>query len=163
MIDRSDNNTNNNVSEMPKLTTLATIWYADTLYGEKTQISLCESIPALEEAPEQITGSAVDIDYEFSQPGKTKAGTIEIPVYYTHTQHQRLKNIERQNKYIFVKHPDATAPSGQEPLVRYFQGSMVTIPDEMPDEDWAKDKLTIYRATKVEESYGFPVQSNNNG
>lgn len=144
--------------KMPDLATLSTLWYADTLKGEKTQISLCESIPALEEAPEQKTGSAVDIDYEFSRPGKIKAGTIEIPVFYTHTQHKRLKAIEKQNKYFFVKYPDNTAETNGSPLVKTFQGSLVVVGDDLADDDWIKDKVTIYRTSKVTESDGFPTE-----
>lgn len=146
---------------MPNVSTLSTVWYADTLYGEKTQICLIEEIPALEEAPEQITGTAVDIDYEFSRPGKTKAGTIEMSVFYTETQHKRLKAIEKKNKYFFVKYPDDTAKEEGKPLVKVFEGSLTVVGDTLTDE-WTKDKVTIYRVTKVEEYYGFPVQTGNN-
>lgn len=148
----------NTETKKPDLATLSTLWYADSLTGEKTQISLCESIPALEEAPEQITGSAVDIDYEFSRPGKVKAGTIEVPVYYTHAQHKRLKAIEKQDKYFFVKYPDNTAETSGKPLVKAFQGSLTVIGDELTDDDWIKDTVTIYRTSKVTESDGFPTE-----
>ncbi len=144
-------------NKMPDLATLSTLWYADSLTGEKTQIAFCEKIPALEEAPEQITGSAVDIDYEFSRPGKVKAGTIEVPVYYTHTQHKRLKTIEKVNKYFFVKYPDNTAETEGKPLVKTFQGSLTVVGDDLVDDDWIKDTVTIYRTTKVTESDGFPT------
>lgn len=144
--------------KMPDLSTLSTLWTSDSLYGEKTQISLCDEIPALEEAPEQITGSAVDIDYEFSKPGKTKAGQIEVPVYYTETQHKRLKQMEKKDKYFFVKYPENTAEEEGKPLVKHFQGCLVTVGDGLSQDEWIKDKITIYRATKVEETYGFPTQ-----
>lgn len=140
--------------EMPDVSTLSKIYYAEDETGKGiTQICLTESIPALEEAPEQITGSAVDIDYEFSRPGKKKAGTIEIPVYYTHKQHKWLKEIERKDGYFFVKYPDNTAPKEENPLIKKFQGSLVTVGDELPDNEWIKDIVTIYRTTAVEDSY----------
>ena len=153
-------NKENVINELPDLSTLSTLYYSETKDGEKTQICLAEEIPALEEAAEQITGSAVDIDYEFSRPGKVKAGTIEIPVYYTHTQHKRLKAIERKDLYFFRKYPDSTAPNGEKPLVQMFRGSLVVIGDTLTDNEWIKDKITIYRSIAVEEMYGLPEQTN---
>ncbi len=153
-------NKENLINELPDLSTLSTLYYSETKDGEKTQICLAEEIPALEEAAEQVTGSAVDIDYEFSRPGKIKAGTIEIPVYYTHTQHKRLKAIERKELYFFRKYPDSTAPNGEKPLVQMFRGSLVVIGDTLTDNEWIKDKITIYRSTAVEEMYGLPEQAN---
>lgn len=152
-------NKENLINELPDLSTLSTLYYSETKDGEKTQICLAEEIPALEEAAEQVTGSAVDIDYEFSRPGKIKAGTIEIPVYYTHTQHKRLKAIERKELYFFRKYPDSTAPNGEKPLVQMFRGSLVVIGDTLTDNEWIKDKITIYRSTAVEEMYGLPLQN----
>lgn len=114
---------------MPDISTLSTLWYSETKTGEKTQICYTEEIPALEEAPEPITGSAVDIDYEFSRPGKTKVGSVEVPVYFTHTQHKRLKAIEKKNLYFFEKYPDNTAEVEGKPLVKTFQGSLAVIGD----------------------------------
>lgn len=147
-------------NEMPNLATLSKIYFSKNEDGtDAKQICLVESIPALEEPPEQITGSAVDIDYEFSRPGKIKAGTIELSAFYTYTQHKWLKEIERENGYFFVRHPENTAPKGENPLLRKFQGSLVTIPSEMPDDDWAKDTVTIYRTSAVTESYEkFPTE-----
>ncbi len=145
------------MAELPKLSTLSKLYFAETETGDRTYISLTESIPALEEAPEQITGSAVDIDYEFSAPGKTKAGTIEVPVYYTHTQHKWLKEIERVDGYFFVQYPESTAPDGETPLIKEFQGSLVTVGDELADDDWIKDTVSIYRTSAVTEMYEFPI------
>ncbi len=140
---------------MPDLATLSKVYFSESEEGtDAKQICLiADTIPALEEAPEQITGSAVDIDYEFSRPGKVKASTIELSVYYTHKQHKWLKEIERRNGYFFVKHPESTAPEGEEPLLRRFAGSLVTVVGELPDEDWIKDTVTIYKTSKVDELY----------
>lgn len=145
-------------NEMPDLSTLSKLSYADTDAGERTQIGFTEEIPALEEAPEQITGTAVDKDYEFSRPGVTKAGTIEVPVYYTHTQHKRLKGIERQDKVFFVEYPKNTAPDGEKPLIKKFKGSLVVVGDTLSSDEWIKDTVTIYRTTKVEEMYDYPTE-----
>ena len=142
---------------MPDISTLSTLWYSETKTGERTQICYTEEIPALEEAPEQITGSAVDIDYEFTRPGKTKAGTVEIPVYYTQTQHKRLKGIEKKDMYFFLKYPDNTAEVEGKPLVKTFQGSLTVIGDTISVDEFLKDKVTVYRTSKVEESDGFPT------
>lgn len=149
----------NEENEMPDLSTLSKLYYADSDTEERTQIGFTEEIPALEEAPEQITGSAVDKDYEFSRPGVTKAGTIEVPVYYTHTQHKRLKGIERQDKVFFVEYPKNTAPDGEKPLIKKFRGSLVVVGDTLSSDEWIKDTVTIYRTTKVEELYDYPTLS----
>lgn len=144
--------------DMPNVAMLSTMWYATTLTGEKTQVSFIESIPELEAAPDSITGTALDIDYEFSQPGKRKAEDIEITAYYTYTQHKRLQALNKDTSYYwFFKNPDSSAPDGEEPLVRYFQGKIRTTIDEVSDEDWIKNKIKLYKETAVEESYGFPT------
>lgn len=145
-------------NEMPDLSTLSKLFYADNDAGERTQVAFTEEIPALEEAPEQITGTAVDKDYEFSRPGVIKAGTIEVPVYYTHTQHKRLKEIERQDKVFFVEYPKNTAPDGEKPLIKKFKGSLVVVGDTLASDEWIKDTVTIYRTTKVEEMYDYPTE-----
>ena len=142
------------------MATLSKIYFSESEDGsDAKQICLTEGIPQLEESPEAITGSALDIDYEFSEPGKTKTGNIELNVYYTHTQHKWMKALDKKPGYFFVKHPESTAPEGEEPLLRKFAGSMVTIPGELVDEDWLKDLVTIYRTSAVTESYDkFPTE-----
>ena len=146
------------MNEIPDLSTLSKLFYADSDTGERTQIAFTEEIPALEEAPEQITGTSVDIDYEFSRPGKVKAGTIEVPVFYTHTQHKRLKEIERQDKVFFVEYPENTAPSGEQALIKKFTGSLVVVGDTLSNDEWIKDTVTLYRTSKVEEIYAYPTE-----
>lgn len=146
------------MNEIPDLSTLSKLFYADSDTGERTQIAFTEEIPALEEAPEQITGTAVDIDYEFSRPGKVKAGTIEVPVFYTHTQHKRLKEIERKDKVFFVEYPESTAPSSEQALIKKFTGSLVVVGDTLSNDEWIKDTVTIYRTSKVEEIYEYPTE-----
>lgn len=143
--------------EMPDISTLTKLYFAETKTGERKQICFTEELPAIEEAPEPITGSAVDIDYEFSRPGKVKAGTIEVPVYYTYTQHKWLKSIERKEGYFFEQYPENTAPDGENPLIKMFQGSLVVVGDAITVDEFLKDKVTIYRTTKPEEMYEFPT------
>lgn len=146
------------MEEAPNTTILSTLWYSETLTGEKTQVSFIEEIPQLESAPDSITGSALDIDYEFSQPGKRKAEDIEIPIYYTRTQHKRLKNLDKNKNYFwFVRLPESTVEEdGEEPLVMYFQGKIRIAIGDLSDEDWIKDNIKLYKTTEVKESDGFP-------
>ena len=150
-----------NQNEMPNISELAKLYYATSRTGARTQICLTEEIPQLEEAPEQITGSAVDIDYEFSRPGKVKASQVEVPVFYTHTQHKRLKQIEKQNLYFFLEYPQSTVEglTGETPLIKMFQGSLVLIGDTMSDNEWIKDIVSIYKTSAVEEMYTYPSVS----
>lgn len=148
------------MEDTPNITMLSTLWYSETLAGDKTQVSFVEEIPQLESAPDSITGSALDIDYEFSQPGKRKAEEIEIPVYYTHTQHKRLRALDKDKEYYwFVKLPDSSVKGEEngEPLVMYFQGKIRIAIGDLSDEDWIKDNIKLYKTTEVKESYGFPI------
>lgn len=150
----ADNNTT--VETMPELSTLSRMWYADSLIGERTQISYLEEIPVLEEAPESITAAPLDINYEISRPGRKKTPAVEIPVYYTHEQHKRLKAINNVNKYLFIELPASTNPGGN-PLVMSFQGKLVTTLDTLTGDEFIKDKVTLYRSTDITETDGFPT------
>ena len=144
--------------ETPDVTTLTKVWYAETLTGEKTQVSFTEEIPELEEAPDAITATVLDCDYELSQPGIRKASKIEIPVLYTHTQHKRLKGLDKDKEYYwFFELPEATAETKGKQLVRYLTGKARISMDTISPEDFIKDKLTIYKTSAVDESEGFPT------
>ena len=144
--------------ETPDVTTLTKVWYSETLNGEKTQVSFTEEIPELEEAPEAITATVLDLDYELSQPGIRKASQIEIPVLYTHTQHKRLRALDKDKEYYwFFELPEATAEAEGKALVRYLTGKMRLSMDTIAPEDFIKDKLIIYKTSAVEESEGFPT------
>ena len=144
--------------ETPHVTTLTKVWYSETLNGEKTQVSFTEEIPELEEAPEAITATVLDLDYELSQPGIRKASQIEIPVLYTHTQHKRLRALDKDKEYYwFFELPEATAEAECKALVRYLTGKMRLSMDTIAPEEFIKDKLIIYKTSAVEESEGFPT------
>ena len=144
--------------ETPDVTTLTKMWYSTTLTGERTQVSFTEEIPELESAPEAITATVLDLDYELSQPGIRKAETIEIPVLYTQTQHQRLKALDSDTEYFwFFQLPNATAVTANTPLVRYFKGKIRVTMDAISPEEFIKDKVTLYKTSAVSESVGFPA------
>lgn len=155
MADITDTNTT--LDEMPDISKWAKVYYSESLTGTRTQVAFVEEIPQLEEAPDQVTGSALDLDYEFAQPGIKKASTIELPTYHTHTQYKTLRNLMNKNLYWFFQNPAHTAPSGTEPLVRYLQGQMHITMDTISVGEFLKDKMTIYKSTDLEESEGFPT------
>ncbi len=155
MADITDTNTT--LDEMPDISKWAKVYYSESLTGTRTQVAFVEEIPQLEEAPDQVTGSALDLDYEFAQPGIKKASTIELPIYYTHTQHKTLRNLMNKNLYWFFQNPAHTAPSGTEPIVRYLQGQMHITMDTVSVGEYLKDKMTIYKSTDLEENEGFPT------
>lgn len=143
----------------PDVSTLTKVWYSETKTGEKTQVSFTEEIPELESAPDAITATVLDLDYELSQPGIRKAETIEIPVLYTHTQHKRLKSLDKNKEYYWwFELPEATAETEGKPLVRYFTGKARITMDTISPEEFIKDKLTLYKTSSVEESDGFPTE-----
>lgn len=148
---------NTTATEMPDISKWAKLFYSETETGEKTQVAFVEEIPQLEEAPDQITGSALDLDYEFAQPGIKKASTIEIPIYYTQTQHKKLRGLADKELYWFFQNPAHSAPSGSEPLVRYLQGKMNVTMDTISVGEFMKDKMTIYKNSELKENDGFPT------
>jgi hypothetical protein len=141
----------------PDVTTLTKVWYATTLTGERTQVSFTEEIPELDKAPDAITKSVLDLDYEIAQPGIRKAEAIEIPILFTHTQHKRLKALDPDTEYFwFFQLPEATAETSGSPLVRYLKAKARISMDTISPEEFLKDKLTLYKTSAVTESDGFP-------
>ena len=59
--------------QIPKVSTLSTLWYASTLTGEKTQVAYVQEIPPLKSAKEPITYNALDLDEEQQAKGTRKA------------------------------------------------------------------------------------------
>lgn len=147
--------------EIPEVSTLTKVYYSETKTGERTQVAFTEEIPALEEAPEQITATVLDLDYEIARPGVKKAGTIEIPVLFTHTQHKNLRELKGKDLYWFFELPANTAEVSGKPLVRYLKGNCILTMDAITAGEFLKDKLTIYKTGDVEESDGFPTETNN--
>ena len=141
--------------ETPDVSTLTKVYYSETKLGERTQVAFTEEIPALEEAPEQITATVLDLDYEIARPGIKKAGTIEIPILFTHTQHKKLRELKGKNLYWFFELPSNTAETEGKPLVRSLQGNCVLTMDAITAGEFLKDKLTIYKTSDVEETDGF--------
>lgn len=141
----------------PDVSTLTKVHFSESKTGSRTQICFTEEIPPLEEAPEQITAQVLDLDYEIAQPGIRKAGTIEIPILFTHTQHKTLKALKNKELYFFFELPANTAETDGKPLVRYLQGKCVLTMDTISVGEFLKDKLTIYKSSAVEEEDGFPT------
>jgi len=145
--------------ETPDVSTLTKVYYSETKLGERVQVAFTEEIPALEEAPEQITATVLDLDYEIARPGIKKAGTIEIPILFTHTQHKKLRDLKGKDLYWYFELPANTAETAGKPLVRSLQGNCILTMDTITAGEFLKDKLTIYKTSDVEESDGFPTVS----
>lgn len=146
---------------IPKTSTLSTLWRAETLTGEKTQIAWVQEIPPLKQAKEAIVYNALDLDEEQQAKGTRKAETLTIPLLFTHTQHKSLNESAESNKeyYWFIKLPDDTAETEGSPLVFSFTGACDLGLDTIAIDDMLKDNLTIYRSSKVLETDGFPTES----
>lgn len=154
---RTITDTNTESEEIPNASTLAKLYYSETLTGERKQVAYTEEIPALDEAPDNIAGTALDVDHEFAAPGVKKASDIEISVYYTHTQHKELRKLMNRDLYWFVQLPASTAPADTDPLVRYFKAKMYITMDTISAGEFLKDKMKLYKSTDVQESEGFPT------
>lgn len=144
----------------PQVSTLSTLWYAKTLTGEKKQVAYVQSIPELQSAKEAITYNALDLDAEQQAKGSRKAEQPSIEVLYTEQQHKEVKALADSDEtyYWFIKYPDGTVSEESAPLVMYFtaQVDLTNAPIEI--DDILKDTITIYRNSKVLESYGFPTE-----
>ncbi len=144
----------------PKVSTLSTLWYADTLTGERTQVAYVQEIPPLKSAKEAITYNALDLDEEQQAKGSRKAETLTIPLLFTENQHDKLKELADSDKEYqwFIKLPDSTASTPGSPLVFYFTGACDLGLDTIAIDDLLKENLTIYRSSKVSETKGFPTK-----
>lgn len=142
----------------PDLANLSTMWYSESLTGDRTQVAYVTEVPPLEEAPDPVTATVLDLDYELSQPGIRKASTIEIPVLFTHTQHNRLQALDKDTEYYwFFVSPDATAETSGSPLVQYFTGKIRITLDTMTPDEFMQDTITLYKTSEKLESDGFPT------
>lgn len=148
----------------PKTGTLTKIYYSDSATpsaSDLTQVLYTEEIPELEEAPEAITYQTVDMEEEYSEQGTKKSTTPAIPVLYTRSQHTSLKEISdsKEVKHWFIKYPDTTCGEGEQPLVKHFTGSCALTGQAITSGDIIKDTLTIYRNSRITETFGFPTTS----
>ncbi len=147
-----------NSGNIPKVSTLSTLWVAETLTGEKTQVAYVQEIPPLKSAKEAITYNALDLEEEQQAKGNRKAETLTIPLLFTETQHDVLVEKSESDKeyYWFIKLPDSTAKEAKKPIVFNFTGACDVGMDTIAIDDLLKENLTIYRSSKVNETKGFP-------
>ncbi len=143
----------------PQTSTLTTLWYSETLTGDKKQVAYVQSIPALQSPKEAITYGALDLAEEQQAKGRRKAETNEIVILYTEEQHKTLKTLADSDKsyFWFVKYPESTKSVETAPLVMYFTGAVDLANSEIAIDDMLQDTLTIYRDSQVTECYGFPT------
>lgn len=143
----------------PKVSTLSTLWYANTLTGERTQVAYVQEIPPLKSAKEAITYNALDLEEEQQAKGSRKAEVLTIPLLFTETQHDKLKKLSESDEeyYWFIKLPDSTASEAGKPLVFNFTGACDLGMDTIAIDDLLKENLTLYRSSKVNETKGFPT------
>lgn len=148
-----------NNGETPKVSTLSTLWYSETLTGEKTQVAYVQEIPPLKSAKEAITYNALDLDEEQQAKGSRKAETLTIPLLFTEKQHDILNELSNSDKEYnwFIKLPDSTAVTVGKPIVFNFTGACDLGLDTIAIDDLLKENLTIYRSSKVNETKGFPA------
>lgn len=144
----------------PKVSTLSTLWVAETLTGERTQIAYVQEIPPLKSAKEAITYNALDLEEEQQAKGNRKAETLTIPLLFTESQHDKLVEKSESNAeyYWFIKLPEETASTSGKPLVFSFTGACDVGMDTIAIDDLLKENLTIYRSSKVTETKGFPTE-----
>lgn len=145
----------------PKVSTLTKLFVASTLTGEKTQVGYVQNIPKLQNTKEAITYNALDLEEEQQAKGSRKAETLEIPVLFTETQHDAIKEKADSDDsfYWFVQLPEETASTAGKPLTFYFTGACDLGMDEIEIDGMLQETVAIYRDSKVSESKGFPTES----
>ena len=145
----------------PQVSTLTTLWYAESKTGDRTQVGLVQSIPEFLTPPEGITYSALDIDDERQAKGRKKAENLEIEFLYRESQYDAIKTLEKNDTeaYWFIQLPDITAETTGKPLTWNFKGTCSIGMSEIAIDDMLKSKLTIYRSSAIEETKGFPAAS----
>lgn len=146
----------------PKTGTLTKIYYSESATPseeELTHVMYTEEIPELEEAPEAISYQTVDMDEEYSEQGAKKATQPAIPILYTRSQHKSLKTLADSKKivYWFVRYPQTTCGTGEQPLVKRFEASCALTGQAITSGDMIKDTLTLYRSSAIEEFDGLPT------
>lgn len=148
-----------NEGQKPKVSTLSTLWVAETLTGDKTQVAYVQEIPPLKSAKEAITYNALDLEEEQQAKGSRKAETLTIPILFTESQHDTLKTKSDSNKeyFWFIKLPESTASTATKPIVFSFTGACDLGLDTIAIDDMLKENLTIYRSSAVDETKGFPT------
>lgn len=148
-----------NEGQKPKVSTLSTLWVAESLTGERTQVAYVQEIPPLKSAKEAITYNALDLEEEQQAKGSRKAETLTIPILFTEKQHDALKTKSDSDSeyYWFIKLPDSTASTATKPIVFNFTGACDLGLDTIAIDDMLKENLTIYRSSAVSETKGFPA------
>ena len=147
------------IQQTPKVSTLSTLWYSETLTGNRTQVAYVQEIPALKSAKEAITYNALDLEEEQQAKGNRKAETLTIPLLFTENQHDTLVTLSNSDTeyFWFIKLPDATAVTSGSPIVFNFKGACDVGLDTIAIDDMLKENLTIYRSSAVNETKGFPT------
>lgn len=145
---------------IPKTSMLTTLWVAETLTGERTQVAFVQEIPPLKTVKDPINYNALDFIAERQAKGTSKAENIEIPILFTEEQHDDLKTKADSDKdyYWFIQYPEETASTTEKPLTFYFKASCDLANDTIQIDNMLQEKITLYRSTEVEESKGFPTE-----
>ena len=145
----------------PQSSIKTTLWYSETKFGEKTQIAFVQCIPTMTSPKEGIAWGALDDDEEHMAKGRRKAESKEIVILYTEQQYKKLKEIADSDKsyWFFVKYPESTKDQETDSLVMSVSASMDLAHNEIAIDDMLQDTMTLFTDSKLEETYGFPVQT----
>lgn len=146
----------------PKTGTLTKIYISTKEYPIESELNLImytEEIPAIEDPAEAVTYQTTDMDGEEQSKGSKKATTPAIPVLYKSEQHDELKEKADSNNsyYFFIRYPESTCATGEQPLVKSFSAQMDLTGDTITAGDIIKDTLTLYRNSSVRETHGLPT------
>ena len=146
------------MANTPNTTTLSKLYFSESETGEKTQVAWVQEIPEFNPAPEAITYSSLDTDYEGQIPGRRKAETLEIPVLFTEEQHDELKAVDKAKDYYwFIQLPDETATTEGKALVFYFKAKVRLSMDTITVDEMLQEKIVLYRTGEVMECKGLPT------
>ena len=144
--------TNESATTTPKVSMTTELWYAKTEdFGDKKQIFMVQSIPAIQTPQEPINYGSLESTTEFQAEGTRKAESIQIPILYVEAQHNELKAIadSKDTVYFMVKLPNSTSKT--QPKTFKFAGTIDIALDEISIDGLLQETLTIFKSSLVTE------------
>ena len=144
---------NTSAKTTPKTSMQTELWYS-TDGGIKTQIFMVQSIPQLQTPQDPITYGSLESTTEFQTKGTRKAESISIPILYVAEQHTALKALADANTKLtfYVKFPNSTASTSEQPLTFTFTGTIDMSNDEISIDGMLAETITVYRESLVTET-----------
>ncbi len=142
----------------PRSTARTELYYAITEDTNLKQVFGVQDIPTVDTPPEDITYRTLESSTEFAVPGVRPYETIQVPVIYYEEQFEEMRKAnENGDLWWYVKLPDATSPTGTNPIVIKWRGALSVSVDGIELDNMLQKMLTIGKSTVPEIIKGLPT------